>query len=172
MGSGGSNGGTSARTETANLSDAIKKALLGLPEDERKDFYVHSGVNEEMYRVAADETLEKWAKYDSYTVNESLPTLTGSEKQVSWAEDIRQKLLVQEVESIHRRAPATVEGKKQLIEQAKAHGMDVDSYSDVLNQALQQDKLFKWLKETTSAKELIDIQTGKTSLSKLIKSLR
>lgn len=168
----GSGGGTSARSETTNSANEIKKALLGLPEDEQKDFYVHSGVSEGAYGAATDEVLEEWAKYDSYTVNESLPKLTGSEKQVSWAEDIRQKLLVQEVESIHRRVPSTVEGKKQLIEEAKAHGMDVDSYSDVLNQALQQDKLFKWLKETTSAKELIDIQTGKTSLSKLRKSLK
>lgn len=129
-------------------------------------------MSEGAYGAATDEILEEWAKYGSYTVNESLPKLTGSEKQVSWAEDIRQKLLAQEVESIHRRAPSIVEGKKQLIEQAKSHGMDVDSYSDALNQALQQDKLFKWLKETTSAKELIDIQTGKTSLSKLRKSLK
>jgi post-segregation antitoxin (ccd killing protein) len=154
--------GASARTETTNSSDAIKKALLGLPEDEQKDFYFHSSsVSEDTYGKYADEALEEQAKYGSFTVNENLPKLTGSEKQVSWAEDIRYKLLAQEVDRIDHRAPSTVEGKKQLVDQAKSHGMEVDSYSDALNLALQRSKTFKWLKETTSAKELIDNRYGK-----------
>lgn len=161
----GNGDGGSDRSNSNDLSSGsanIKRAVLGLPKDERKDFYFHStDVSEKAYGQYSDKYLEESAKYNSFTVNESLPELTGSEKQVSWAEDIRTKLLTNEVRSIDSRSPSTVEGKKQLIEQAKASGMKVNSYSDVLNQALKQSKTFKWLKETTSAKELIDNRNGK-----------
>lgn len=161
--SGMSGGGGSGRANDSSSGNAnIKRAVLGLPKDEQKDFYLHStDVSEKAYGQYSDKYLEESAKYNSFTVNESLPELTGSEKQVSWAEDIRTKLLTNEVRSIDSRAPSSVEGKKQLIEQAKASGMKVNSYSDVLNQAPKQSKTFKWLKETTSAKELIDNRYGK-----------
>ncbi len=161
--SGMSGGGGSGRQNDSSSGNAnIKRAVLGLPKDEQKDFYLHSSdISEKYYDQYSDKHLEESAKYNSFTVNENLPELTGSEKQVSWAEDIRTKLLTNEVQSIDSRAPSSVEGKKQLIEQAKAHGMKVNSYSDVLNQTLKQSKTFKWLKETTSAKELIDNRNGK-----------
>lgn len=158
-----STGGGSGRQNDSSSENAnIKRAVLGLPKDEQKDFYFHSSdISEKYYNQYSEKSIEESAKYNSFTVNESLPELTGSEKQVSWAEDIRTKLLSKEVESIDSRSPSSVEGKKQLIEQAKASGMKVNSYSDVLNQALKQSKTFKWLKETTSAKELIDNRNGK-----------
>lgn len=158
-----STGGGSGRQNDSSSENAnIKRAVLGLPKDEQKDFYFHSSdISEKYYNQYSEKSIEESAKYNSFTVNESLPELTGSEKQVSWAEDIRTKLLSKEVESINSRSPSSVEGKKQLIEQAKASGMKVNSYSDVLNQALKQSKTFKWLKETTSAKELIDNRNGK-----------
>ena len=158
-----STGGNSGRQNDSSSENAnIKRAVLGLPKDEQKDFYFHSSdIPEKYYNQYSEKSIEESAKYNSFTVNESLPELTGSEKQVSWAEDIRTKLLSKEVESIDSRSPSSVEGKKQLIEQAKASGMKVNSYSDVLNQALKQSKTFKWLKETTSAKELIDNRNGK-----------
>ena len=158
-----STGGGSGRQNDSSSENAnIKRAVLGLPKDEQKDFYFHSSdISEKYYNQYSEKSIEESAKYNSFTVNESLPELTGSEKQVSWAENIRTKLLSKEVESIDSRSPSSVEGKKQLIEQAKASGMKVNSYSDVLNQALKQSKTFKWLKETTSAKELIDNRNGK-----------
>lgn len=160
--SGMSGGGSSRQNDSSSGNANIRRAVLGLPKDEQKDFYYHStDVSEKAYGQYSDKYLEESAKYNSFTVNESLPKLTGSEKQVSWAEDIRTKLLTKEVESIDSRSPSSVEGKKQLIEQAKVSGMKVNNYSDVLNQALKQSKTFKWLKETTSAKELIDNRNGK-----------
>lgn len=160
--SGGSGGSNSKSNDSSSGNASIKKAVLGLPKDEQKDFYLHSSdISEKYYDQYSDKHLEESAKYNSFTVNENLPELTGSEKQVSWAEDIRTKLLTNEVRSIDSRSPSSAEGKKQLIEQAKASGMKVNSYSDVLNQALKQSKTFKWLKETTSAKELIDNRNGK-----------
>lgn len=161
IGSGGGSGGSTSNDSSSENAN-IKRAILGLPKDEQKDFYLHSSdISEKYYNQYSEKSIEESAKYNSFTVNESLPELTGSEKQVSWAEDIRTKLLTNEVRSIDSRSPSSVEGKKQLIEQAKASGMKVNSYSDVLNQALKQSKTFKWLKETTSAKELIDNRNGK-----------
>lgn len=155
-------GGSGVQNYSSSGNANIKRAVLGLPKDEQKDFYLHSSdISEKYYNQYSEKSIEESAKYNSFTVNESLPELTGSEKQVSWAEDIRTKLLTNEVRSIDKRAPSSVEGKKQLIEQAKASGMKVNNYSDVLNQALKQSKTFKWLKETTSAKELIDNRNGK-----------
>ena len=96
MGGRGSTSGMSSRrgdsgrqNDSSSENANIKRAVLGLPKDEQKDFYFHSSdISEKYYNKYSEKSIEESAKYNSFTVNESLPELTGSEKQVSWAEDV------------------------------------------------------------------------------------
>ena len=133
-----------------------------MPKEEQKDFYWHkTDVIESAYDRYSKEYLDNSEKYNSTTINESLPELSGSEKQVSWAEDIRKRLIKEEVENIIGRIPDNITVKQQLIQQAKANRVKGDTFSDMVNYALKESKTYKWLKNVTSAKELIDYRYGK-----------
>jgi hypothetical protein len=137
---------------------SIKETLIGLAETERKDFYYHIGMNEKLYNYyvdkceadVSDNEFAKVAKYEAVTINTELPQLVGTEKQVSWAEDIRRKQLTNVVENIcNKISEMTVETKDQLM--AEANVSTISEFVNMMFLMQTTDILTE-----TSAKKIIE----------------
>lgn len=136
----------------------MKETLTGLNEMNRKDFYYHVGMNEEMYNYyvnsceadVRDSKFAEVAKYEAITVNVELPELTGTEKQVNWAKDIRRKQLTSIVEAVYSQVKDwTTDAKDQLMAEA-----GVSTISEFVNMAFAMQAT-EILAET-SAKRIIE----------------
>lgn len=166
--SSGSRGGSGGLVKN-HLTQSENKLVYGLSESERSDFYYHSttlgqktidNFEKRARENGGDitqgqiEFSKNAAMYESVIVNEKLPTLTGSEKQVKWAEDIRNRKISDEIDAIKSRVPER--DRPTLLKEFKQRGIKAETFSDCVNYALTQSKTFNWLKNETSAKKIID----------------
>jgi hypothetical protein len=136
----------------------MKETLTGLNKMNRKGFYYHVGMSEDKYNYyvnscetdVRDSEFAKVAKYEAITVNAELPELTGTEKQIAWAEDIRRRQLADIVEAVYNKVSEwTTEAKDQLMAEA-----NVTTISEFVNMmfAMQATGILN----ETSAKKIIE----------------
>jgi hypothetical protein len=136
----------------------MEETLLGLAESNRKEFYFHVGMSEELYNYCVekcepevrDGEFAKFAKYEAVTINVELPQLAGSEKQINWASDIRRNKLANIAENLYRKIrDISTETKDQLMAETK-----MSSISEVINMAflMQAANIIS----ETSAKKIIE----------------
>lgn len=153
-------GGNSAQT----YASVNRELAYGTPESELKDFNMRIAPQSKIdYLIENNnlEALQDSLKYDVVNVNLELPELTGSEKQVKWAKDIRYRMIEDQVysvrEKLNRAAPGN-EGKQKAIDNFKSHGVNVDTISDVVNYSITnaKDGAYDRLKKVTSASVIID----------------
>ena len=168
MGSYASRGGGGNKLSLSSHLNSDEKTLLyGIPESERGDFYYRYGQSErglasvdKQWEEAGAvnqkqlDNLKNYAKYEAIVVNEKLPTLTGSAKQVAWAEDIRRKKITNEIDRLNKNV--SVSDRPALLKEFKQKGIKAETFSDCVNYALSQNSAINFLKTTTSAKEIID----------------
>lgn len=163
----GSRGGGNKLNLSSHLNNDEKILLYGIPESERGDFYYRYGQSEKALASVDKqwaeagavnqkqlENLKNYAKYEAIVVNEKLPTLTGSEKQKAWAEDIRRKKITDAIDTISK--SVSTNDRPALLKEFKQRGIKAETFSDCVNYALNQKSEIKFLKTTTSAKEIID----------------
>lgn len=165
LGAGGGGGGRAAKSSTPKTG--VFALAKELPDDEKKDFYYRTAKQSYIdYLSSNDSTdaLEEELKYNTVQVNLNLPTLTGSDKQIAWANDIRTKALNNQVESMKAMLKVNVSGqlandfKDKAMNDFKKRGIKADSVSDMIQYAVENNAngAYSQLKKITSAKEIID----------------
>lgn len=155
----------------SKYTDTEVKLLEGVPASERKDYYYRSGdVNNEVkegLKKAAEngrpEALNSLINTGIIEINESMPKISdGSEKQISWAESIRQKAITNQIETVERMTNSASDAKrKQFMENvSKITGKNISTFSGAVNEYLKSDKVknnaFIYFKNAKSAKEIIN----------------
>lgn len=164
--------------------NSILKNLKGLPESEQKDFYYHiawgdayeylmstdrekfTGKDEDVAIImnaakkALNESIKKGEAQQSYIlINENLPKLTGTEKQIKYANDLRYRALKFEADFLAE-SPYTVRRNpsfaKEFFDNSTAKKMEIKTNSDFVNYKFKNSKRYKVLSTITSAKEVIE----------------
>jgi small-conductance mechanosensitive channel len=154
---------TSKKSKVQNsvtaFSNEIKQQLLGLPEEERKDFYYHEGMGDDLYNYlvkkgdpqARDKQIARALKYEAVTLNIELPKLEGSDKQVNWANGIRHKQLTRMAERLHDKIKNTdTETLDAVLEENK-----LSNVSEMLNMTFADWAKNSGLLTEVSAKKII-----------------
>lgn len=165
-------------------NEEILKNLKGLPEPEQKDFYYHiawgdaseylmstdrekfTGKDEDVAIImnaakkSLNESIKKGEAQQSYIlINENLPKLTGTEKQIKYANDLRHKALMFEADFLSE-SPHTVKRDpsvaKKYFEHPTAKKMGIKTNSDFVNYKFKESKRYKVLSNITSAKKIIE----------------
>lgn len=166
--SSGKGGGTSTKKGETSLksmlSESELKLITPIPEAERKDYYYQLRSNELDYLLNQAnnpdslKNLQNAIKSDIVVVNEDLPELTGSAKQIAWAKKIREYQITQQINRYLERI--SYSRRLEFLEQAK--DKNVKTFSDAINYALNFDKkkAFAYFKTATSAGEIIDKYKG------------
>lgn len=168
--SSGKGGGTSTKKGETSLksmlSESELKLITPIPEAERKDYYYSLRSNELDYLLNQAnnpdslKNLQNAIKSDIVVVNEDLPELTGSAKQIAWAKKIREYQITQQINRYLERISDP--RRLEFLEQAKEKDKNVKTFSDAINYALNFDKkkAFAYFKTATSAGEIIDKYKG------------
>lgn len=149
-----------------NLTQEEQTLVFGIPESERKDFYYHTDASNAQAIINSERldpkkyinSINDAAKYDNVVVNIDLPQLQGSEKQIAWANDIRQKGLSNVVSHLYDKyvTRQTQTQKDNFMQSARNAGKVANTISDTINLKLQMEKKYKLLKTETSAKKIIE----------------
>lgn len=102
-------------------------------------------------------------KYDTVLVNEDMPKLTGSEKQIAWAKSIRNRAVEDQIDRIMDKLPvhgSDYSKREAFIKQANSFSNtnNINNFSDAVNKLLSVDKkgAFYYFKNTTSASDIIN----------------
>ena len=165
--SGGKGAGTGASANSSALSKSEMDRVSAIPDDEKKDFYYQINLNQSTanYLNSPDANTRNWArdslKDNTVLVNESMPTLNGSDKQVAWAKNIRDKAINNQINSIISRLPvANGDYSKRDAFMSMAQqkfNVNINSFSDAVNKLISEDPngAFYFFKNTTSASAII-----------------
>ena len=165
---GGKRGKSGGGGSVSAFSQSELKLADNIPDDEKKDIYyqisLSAGDKADMNSTNANTInfVKNQIKYNTVLVNESMPTLTGSVKQVAWAESIRNKAVNNPINSIVSRLPVInydYSKRDAFIKQASQYfNTPISSFSDAVNKFLAGDKngAFHFFKNATSAKAIID----------------
>lgn len=137
--------------------------LKGVQNEDKKELFYAILPSESMARQLEKELAggnNKGIIYDYVVVNEDLPELTGSEKQIAWAKDIRKKNIYAQINNFVGNDIFRVTDKETVKRNKETlmARMGVDNFSDLTNKALTVDPngAFNYYKITTSAKEIIE----------------
>ena len=102
-------------------------------------------------------------KYEKFNVTIELPELTGTEKQVAWAEDIRAKAIRTQIDqfisAIDKPAIGKTESRKKFVGQINERfGTNYDNFSEAFGKFLSEVKkgALDFYAKTTSAKTIIE----------------
>ena len=161
-GGGGGNSGNMTMPNTGVF--ALSKEP---PEKEKKAFFYRTarqGMIDYLVSEGNSKALSDELKYNTVQVNLDLPSLTGSDKQVAWANDIRRKAIDSQIETMKKQLQVNTSGqmandfKDKAMNDFKKRGVKVDSVSDVIQYAVENNTkgAYNQLKKITSAKEIID----------------
>lgn len=148
--------------------------LYGAPEEQKKDFYFFRannsrGMYDYMYKHGATEDAEIDSKYKNVLINIELPQLEGTAKQISYAEDLRVRMLFQLISHIDGIMPQPKKMDEMFANLSKA-GYKAETKSDVYNILLKEQQAFDTndLFTETSAKNIIE-KYKHASLQQLVK---
>lgn len=165
-------------------NNEILKNLKGLSESEQKDFYYHKAwgdaaeylhlMQESVHygskeivaeaikeaKKSLNESIKNGDAQQSYIlINENLPKLTGTERQIKYANDLRRKALMSEADFLSdspytvRRNPSVA---KEFFDNPTAKKMGIKTNSDFVNYKFKESKKYKVLSNITSAKKIIE----------------
>ena len=155
--------GRSAANGGSGVTQNEFKLLGGLPDNERKDFYYHVGMAEPtLEKVKNDGNYTKYAKdyskYEAILVNEDMPTLTGSDKQISWAENLRTKAITNQITMVSKQFTTNDIKDAFMNRISSTFNVTIDTFSDAVNKFISEDPngAFKYFKNTTSAGDIIN----------------
>lgn len=148
------------------LTNEQSQILYGLPEQEQKEFYFHSGYPKQTVDIADFDGKQKLAKYDSVTINEDLPEITGkTEKQIQYAKDIRLKGLAYEANDVAKKLKQNASKKALQTAKTKEQVMDdmfssfgVSSISEFVTKYMKQNpnSVFSKYQKMTTASDIIE----------------
>ena len=159
-GRGGSSGSDSSFT--SGLSSHEKELATGVAK-KRKDFFFTQIAHDESYfnyfKSKSDrlKAIKEDVVYSNLMVNENLPKLVGTPKQIAYAESIRRRELTNQASKLARelsRSNLTKEQKSELLKQAKKRGIKARSINDIFRNALHRTAAFYF--NETSAKKIIE----------------
>lgn len=155
---GGRGGSSNLRTASKSISDY--ENLKPMSESKIKELYYSFGeiADAAKYYKNNVELMEKDNKYNVIRINESLPELQGSEKQVSWAKNIRLKAIVSDIDrAVNNIKHLSIEQRKKLINDVnKRYGTHYTTMSQVISRTMKENPAYKKFGKTKSAKEIID----------------
>lgn len=154
----------------ARRIDALEKEIATpIPESEKKDIVYEIRMNKDAFNSMANagniQGLEDYEKYEHVVVNEAMPELTGTPKQIAWAEDIRRNAIMRQIQDAVKPYDHADAIRKQRVDthlaSAKQQGIDVSNLSDMINYLVKENPrgAFKKYKGITSAKQIIDDYT-------------
>lgn len=160
------NVGGAGRSSASGAGSAnIKSQLVdGIPESEQKDFVFQLRMNESAYdsasKVGNTDYINDFKKYEYVSVNENLPKVEGTEKQISYAESLRQRAIRNQLDSIIRmfgNSDVRKQRVDQMISQQNGNAK-VSSFNDIVNAFLKEtpNGAFYRLKNMKTAREIID----------------
>lgn len=158
MGGRGGSSGISSRNTSKSLADY--ENLKPLSDTEIKDLYYSSGQQADAAKYYKNnvELMDKDNKYYAIRINESLPKLQGSEKQVSWAKNIRLKAITSDIDrAVNNIKHLSIEQRKNLIKEVnKRYGTHYTTISQVISRTMKENSGYKKYGMTNSAKEIIE----------------
>lgn len=164
-------------------NEEILKNLKELSDSDKKDFYYHKlwgdvaeylhATKESVYtgdkeiikkavkaaKKALNESIENGDAQQSYIlINEDLPKLTGTEKQIKYANDLRRKALMFEADCLTKSRYVKLDpsNAKKFFDDPTAKKMGIKTNSDFVNYKFKESKRYKILSTITSAKEVIE----------------
>ena len=136
--------------------NAADRALAnGLPENERKDIYFFRG---------AMPTSKEDLKYSNVLVNADFPALSGTEKQVKYAQDLIRKRTQSFIDSMLDHLPkeqyrdSRKKAIDQLVSKTNQAGGKAKNLSDVINFMIEKspNSALVFAKKHPNAKEIIE----------------
>lgn len=157
MGGRGSSSGLSTAKSISNYEN-----LKTISEAEKKDLFYHQSQGEDSYEYLLKhnriEELKQENKYNAILINESLPKLQGTEKQIAWAESIRGKAIMSDIQrAVDNVRRLSIEQRKQLITEVnKRYGTHYTTISQAISRTMKENPAYKKFGKTNSAKEIID----------------
>ena len=151
-------------TEVSPSYERINTLAYGIPEEQQGDFYYHSGMRKESVEKMTDDERERYSQTEAVTVNESLPAIEAkSEKQSSFAADIRNRALTSEIESAKKMIPSDKEKRAAVLANAKKN-LGIQTYSDLVLYLAKNrpSSMWKRIISTTNARDIIDRKWAET----------
>lgn len=158
------NSNSRASASGAGSGNLKQQLVSGIPESEQKDFVYQLRMNESQYDVASKagntDYINDFKKYEYVSVNESLPNVEGTEKQISYAESLRQRAIRNQIDGIIKMF-GNSDTRKQRVDQmiSQQNGnTKFSSFNDIVNVFLKENPngAFKRLKNMKTAREIID----------------
>ena len=157
---------SNSRSSASGAGSAnIKSQLVdGIPDSQRKDFVYQLRMYESVYDVASKagntDYINDFKKYEYVSVNEALPKVEGTEKQISYAESLRQRAIRNQIDSIIKMF-GNSNTRKQRVDQIisqQNRKAKVSSFNDIVNALLKENQngAFYRLKNMKTAREIID----------------
>ena len=143
-------------------------------DEEKKDFFFQAGsepiIGAKYYsglsRERADEELVRSEKrydylntYKGIVINENMPRLEGTEKQVAYAESLRQKALTRLATdaSAPFTSPSNFNKNKERLDMVNSHyGRNHKTVNDAVTAELKSNSVYKFYSTETSAAKIID----------------
>lgn len=127
----------------------------GLPENERKDIYFFSGAV-----TPSKEDL----KYSNVLVNADFPALSGTEKQIKYAQGLIKKRVMSQIDGMLSRLPkeqyrdSRKKAIDQLVSKTNQAGGKAKNLSDVINFMIEKspNSALVFAKKHPNAKEIIE----------------
>lgn len=164
----GGRGGASAASG-GGISAADMDRINPINSNDIKDVYYQKSLSpyDAKYINSPVAGTRDWArnmlKYDTVLVNEDMPKLTGSEKQIAWAKSIRNRAVKDQIDRIMDKLPvhgSDYSKREAFIKQANSFSNtnNINNFSDAVNKLLSVDKkgAFYYFKNTTSASDIIN----------------
>ena len=168
--------GGGARNEDYYQSqiDAMAKkydAVRPYSDEEKKDFFFQIGSEplpnkiyysklspEEADKALAmdEKRLEHYNKYKGITINENMPKLEGTEKQIAYAESLRQKALTDLATQASAPFSDISKNKDRLVKAGEIKGTTFKSVSDAATTELKSNSVYKFYSTEKSAAKIIE----------------